>query len=54
MNQRAQTSRDAAAPKVRGEFICMECDKDFWTTEAAERAASEGCPNCGGVDIDLS
>jgi hypothetical protein len=25
----------------------------FRTTAAAERAASDGCPKCGGVDIDL-
>lgn len=36
------------------QFECMECGKKFRTVKAAERAASEGCPNCGGVDIDLA
>lgn len=35
-------------------FQCMECGRKFRTTKAAERASSEGCPGCGGVDIDLA
>jgi hypothetical protein len=31
----------------------MECGKKFRTTKAAERAANDGCPGCGGVDIDI-
>lgn len=39
---------------MKGEtFACMECGKKFKTIKAAERASSEGCPKCGGVDIDL-
>ena len=34
-------------------FKCLECGKKFKTTRAAEKAASDGCPQCGGVDIDL-
>jgi predicted nucleic acid-binding Zn ribbon protein len=34
-------------------FACQECGKRFKTIAAAERAASEGCPKCGGGDIDL-
>lgn len=34
-------------------FKCMECGRKFRTTKAAERAANNGCPGCGGVDIDL-
>ena len=34
-------------------FRCMECGRRFKTTRAAERAANNGCPGCGGVDIDL-
>jgi hypothetical protein len=34
-------------------FKCMECGKRFRTTKAAERASLNGCPGCGGVDIDL-
>ncbi|HEY7154847.1 MAG TPA: hypothetical protein VH575_12870 [Gemmataceae bacterium] len=33
-------------------FACLECGKKFRTARAAERAANEGCPECGGVDID--
>jgi predicted nucleic acid-binding Zn-ribbon protein len=34
-------------------FKCQECGKKFKTTQAAERASNNGCPKCGGVDIDL-
>jgi predicted nucleic acid-binding Zn-ribbon protein len=34
-------------------FKCMECGRKFRSVRAAERAASDGCPGCGGVDIDL-
>ena len=32
---------------------CQECGRKFRTTKAAERASMNGCPKCGGVDIDL-
>jgi hypothetical protein len=32
---------------------CLECGRKFRTTNAAERAANNGCTGCGGVDIDL-
>jgi predicted nucleic acid-binding Zn-ribbon protein len=35
-------------------FQCQECGKKFKTTAAAERASSNGCPKCGGCDIDLA
>jgi len=37
-------------------FACMECGHKFRTVKAAERAAfgENGCPKCGGSDIDLS
>ena len=35
------------------DFECQECHKKM-TLKQAERAASVGCPNCGGVDIDLA
>ncbi len=35
-------------------YQCQECSRKFKTARAAERAANYGCPNCGGVDIDLS
>ena len=31
---------------------CLECGRKFRTTRAAERATFNGCPGCGGVDID--
>lgn len=34
-------------------FACMECGHKFRTTKAAERAIMDGCPECGGTDIDL-
>jgi predicted nucleic acid-binding Zn-ribbon protein len=33
-------------------FQCLECGKKFSDGAAAERAADEGCPKCGSVDID--
>jgi hypothetical protein len=32
---------------------CQECGRKFRTVKAAERAAADGCPGCGGVDIDV-
>ena len=34
-------------------FKCLECGKRFRTVAAAQRASNDGCPKCGGVDIDL-
>ena len=36
-------------------FECMECGKKFYSVTAARRAMNgdEGCPGCGGSDIDL-
>ena len=36
-------------------FKCQECGHKFRTVKAAERAAfgDNGCPKCGGSDIDL-
>ncbi len=34
-------------------FECLECGKKFYSTKAAEKAANDGCPKCGGVDIDV-
>ncbi len=34
-------------------FGCMECGKKFPNGKAAERAMNNnGCPKCGGFDID--
>ncbi len=34
-------------------YKCMECNRRFKTTRAAEKASYDGCPKCGGVDVDL-
>lgn len=34
-------------------FCCLECGRKFKTVKAAEKAANNGCPGCGGVDIDI-
>lgn len=33
---------------------CLECGRKFRSCHAAEKAAFEGCPGCGGVDIDVA
>jgi len=35
---------------------CQECGRKFRSVRAAQRAAfgDEGCPGCGGSDIDYS
>lgn len=32
---------------------CQECARTFRTVNAAQKASLNGCPGCGGVDIDL-
>ena len=34
-------------------FACLECGRKFRTAGAAEKASMNGCPKCGGVDIDI-
>jgi len=46
----------APKPKARVAVAkCQECGKLFYTVEAAKRAAfgDDGCPKCGGSDIDI-
>jgi hypothetical protein len=33
-------------------FKCQECGRKFKTARAAEKASFDGCPECGGCDID--
>lgn len=40
-------------PKRVALFACMECGRNFYSTATARRAANNGCPGCGGVDIDV-
>lgn len=32
---------------------CMECEREL-SIEEAEEAVSDGCPGCGGTDIDIA
>lgn len=34
-------------------WTCQECGKRFRSVAGARNAADNGCPRCGGVDIDL-
>jgi len=34
-------------------YKCCECDRKFKTAKAANAAANNGCPGCGGIDIDI-
>ena len=34
-------------------YKCLECQRKFKTTKAAEKATNKGCPGCGGTDIDV-
>ena len=34
-------------------FVCLECGEEFFSGEEAEEASLNGCPGCGGVDIDI-
>lgn len=34
-------------------FACQECGHKFKTSRAADKALGNGCPICGGTDIDL-
>ena len=47
-----KTSKESSV--VEWEWKCQECGKVFKSVKAAERASRNGCPNCGGVDIDIA
>ncbi len=34
-------------------FYCQECGRAFRTVAGAQRAMDEGCPKCGGSDVDV-
>ena len=34
-------------------YKCQECGKKFKSAKSAENACNNGCPKCGGSDIDL-
>ena len=44
-----------AAPENQPEFVCLECGHKFYSAHAAEAAAfGDGCPDCGGSDIEVA
>lgn len=49
MQKRKEKAQRAAA---KG-YECLECGKKLTPTQAS-RAIDHGCPNCGGVDIDVA
>jgi len=52
---RQATKTKRAKKRQRGaDFECLECGKKFRSVSAAERAANNGCPKCGGVDIEIA
>ena len=34
-------------------FQCQECGKLFKSVSAARKASNDGCPKCGGCDVDV-
>jgi len=58
----SDAQRRAVMAKLKGKrgrprpilFKCNECGHGFRTVKAAEKAASRGCPGCGGLDIDVA
>lgn len=42
--------------KTSWKWRCQECGYTFRSAVDAEKAAfgDRGCPNCGGVDVDMS
>ncbi len=49
----SRTYEPIRRPRGGTAYKCYECGRKFATTASAERAANDGCPRCGGVDIDL-
>lgn len=38
---------------IGNEFVCLECGEKL-DIDGAELAMEEGCPECGGSDIDIA
>lgn len=49
-----KTSNGTVVCSIGGTFKCLECGRGFHSVRTAERAVSNGCPGCGGVDIDIA
>ena len=50
MNSQSKAGKEKS--KRQALFVCLECGKEFYTVSSAEKASFNGCPRCGGVDID--
>lgn len=48
-----QVGDDSMPAKKTPMFQCQECDRTFNTVRGAEKARNNGCPKCGGCDIDF-
>ena len=51
-DRRARLTKALVANPADGSFVCLECGHKFRSVASAEKALAEGCPDCGGVDID--
>ena len=52
-DQFCDTQFEVATLQISGGFQCMECGLLLDFEEAQLAADVEGCPNCGGSDVDL-
>ena len=51
----AKSQMHVAEPENQAEFMCLECGHKFYSAHAAEAAAfGDGCPDCGGSDIEVA
>ena len=48
-------TREKRARRREPLFQCQECGKKFYSVKAAKKASfgDDGCPGCGGSDIDI-
>jgi transcription elongation factor Elf1 len=53
MTDEQKRNVDRILKRFEQSFECMECGRKFRTLKAAERAYTNGCPKCGGTDIDI-
>lgn len=51
---KTETTMSTTTKKTGAQWACLECGRGFRTVAAARRAMHDGCPGCGGSDIDLA
>lgn len=49
-----RTASPVSFAEAGSRYQCMECGRRFKSHRSAERAVNDGCPRCGGTDIDLA